>query len=531
MNLHWALPQTFHLGCISKIAFQIIGIFNPVNQKKHLMKSNILFLFVFLCSSIAFSQTEKEKVIETVNKSEIEGHIYFLADDLLKGRETGTPENKIAASYLANMFRTYGVKPNPKTGDYYQIVTFEKTTPPATFDLAIDGMNIDNKVVLKANPTKTSEEAVFLGYGLENDYQGKNVTGKIVIIKAGSDEANDARAAFGLRSKKAQLAEKAGATAIVELIQASSNMWGFIDHNFNAPSLSLAEEKSEDSKGLAYIWVQDEDGSHSEKYASGKHTVTLTMSAQKKEKVLSQNVIGVIEGSDPKLKNEYIIYSAHYDHVGIGTPDETGDTIYNGARDNAVGTTTVLSMAENLAKYPTKRSALFILFTAEEKGLLGSKHYVENPVLPLEQMVYCFNSDNGGYNDTSLATIIGLPRTTAEQHIKDAAKTFGLTAIDDPAPEQGLFDRSDNVHFAAKGIPAPTFSMGFTSFSGDVTKYYHRPGDHADSMDYDYLEKFFKAYVMAGRNIGNDPITPFWTAGDKYEEAGKALYKRTDIKD
>jgi Zn-dependent M28 family amino/carboxypeptidase len=183
-------------------------------------------------------------------------------------------------------------------------------------------------------------------------------------------------------------------------------------------------------------------------------------------------------------------------------------------------------MAQSLAKYPTKRSALFILFTGEEKGLLGSKYYVENPVLPLRQMVYCFNSDNAGYNDTSLATIIGLPRTTAEKNIKDAVAAFGLTAIDDPAPEQGLFDRSDNVNFAAKGIPAPTFSLGFRSFDGDVTKYYHQPSDHADTMDYDYLEKFFRAYVLAGRMIANDPITPKWTAGDKYEKAAQKLYNK-----
>ncbi|GAB5401204.1 MAG: M28 family metallopeptidase [Aureisphaera sp.] len=495
------------------------------------MKSKFLTLLaVSLCTTIGFAQSDKDKVMETVNKSEIEGHIYFLADDLLKGRETGTPENKIAASYLANMFRNYGVQPNPKSGDYYQMVPFEKTSPPSTFTLAIDGKELDDKVVLNAQETIVNGDAVYLGYGLEDDYKGKNVTGKVILIKAGSDEAKDARAAFGLRDKKMELAQKAGATAIVEFIQASPNMWGFIDHNFNAPRLALADGDSDEKGGPAYIWVQDEKGSHSEKMSSGSHSISLKMSAQEKVKVMSQNVIGMVEGTDPKLKKEFIIYSAHYDHVGVGSPDESGDTIYNGARDNAVGVTTVLSMAENLAKYPTKRSALFILFTAEEKGLLGSKYYVENPVLPLDQMVYCFNSDNAGYNDTSLATIIGLPRTTAGQHIKDAAKTFGLTAVDDPAPEQGLFDRSDNVHFAAKGIPAPTFSLGFTSFSGDVTKYYHQPRDHADSIDYDYMEKFFKAYVMAGRSIANDPITPFWTAGDKYEEAGKALYKRTDIK-
>ncbi|MDO1499986.1 M28 family peptidase [Winogradskyella maritima] len=320
--------------------------------------------------------TDQQITEATVTKADIEGHIYFLADDLLKGRDTGTPENKIAASYLANTLRSYGVKPNPKSGDYYQKMTLE------------------------------------------------------------------------IRSRRGEPAKS----------------------------------------------------------------------------VNSQNVIGYVEGTDPTLKNEFVIFSAHYDHVGVHKVPNSTDSIFNGARDNAVGTTTVLSMAKSLAKHPGKRSALFILFTGEEKGLLGSRYYVENPVFPLNQMVYCFNSDNGGYNDTSITTIIGLERTTVGQHIKDASQAFGLTAIDDPAGEQGLFDRSDNVNFAKKGIPAPTFSLGFRSFDGDVTKYYHQPIDEAHTLDYDYLEKFFKAYVLSGRKIINDPKTPTWTAGDKYEEASRALY-------
>ena len=228
----------------------------------------------------------------------------------------------------------------------------------------------------------------------------------------------------------------------------------------------------------------------------------------------AKNVVGMVEGTDPELKNEFVIYSAHYDHIGIGQPNAEGDSIYNGARDNAVGVVTVLSAAESIAKNPTKRSALFILFTAEEKGLLGSKWYAEHPLIPMNQMVYCFNSDNGGYNDTSVATIIGLERTTVADHIKAACKEFDLEAIDDPAPEQGLFDRSDNVSFASKGVPAPTFSLGFRSFASD----------NSDNLDYDYLTKFFGAYVMACRLIANDPITPFWVEGDKYHAAGKALY-------
>ena len=478
------------------------------------------------------AQTEKEKVIETVSKSDIEGHIYFLADDVLKGRETGSPELKIAASYLANSFRRYGVKPSPKTGTYYQDVKLKRVSPPKEASIEINSQVITDYVFIDAAAMTSDQDAIFLNYGLEDDYKGKDLKGKVIIVKAGSSETNDTRAAFGLRRTKQNLAKDNGVAAIIELLNTDDNMWRFIDHNFNAASLSvdLGEDES-NSTETAYVWVLDKEGKMAEQFSGTKSISTnLSFGENVEEAVISQNVIGIVEGTDPKLKNEYIIYSAHYDHVGVGEPDETGDTIYNGARDNAVGTTTVLSMAENLAKYPTKRSALFILFTGEEKGLLGSSYYVENPVLPLEQMVYCFNSDNAGYNDTSLISVIGLTRTTAEKNIFSAAETFGLTAIEDPAKEQGLFDRSDNVNFAKKGIPAPTFSLGFTAFDGDVTKYYHRPGDEAHTLDYDYLLKFFRAYILAGRNIANDTATPVWNSGDKYEEVSKELYKVKAIK-
>jgi len=493
------------------------------------MKTKFSLLIALLYVAFSIAQSEKEKVISTVNKNTIQGHIYFLADDLLKGRETGTSENKIAASYLANTLRSYGVEPNPLTGTYYQDVPLLKVDPPKGITLSIDGNEVKKKVAL--HPTKLDYigDAVYLGYGLEEDYKGKDVQKKIVVVKGGGPDTKDARGAFRLRKQKSGLAKNAGALGVIELIKTNNETWGFIDHNFNSSRIEIIKDKEsylEEQQQPAYLWLHDEYGSMALDLASGKHTLKLKILSSRSNTMPSQNVIGIVEGTDPDLKNEYIIYSAHYDHIGIGTPDESGDEIYNGARDNAVGTTTVLAMAQNLAKYPTKRSALFILFTGEEKGLLGSSYYVDNPVLPLNQMVYCFNSDNGGYNDTSLATIIGLERTTATQNIKNAVEAFGLTAIDDPAPEQGLFDRSDNVNFAAKGIPAPTFSLGFHSFDGEVTKYYHKPGDHADNMDYDYLEKFFRAYVLAGRNIANDPETPFWTAGDKYEEAGKKLYNK-----
>ncbi len=490
------------------------------------MKFLTILALSCLVSFGLFGQSDKEKASATVSKNTIKGHIYFLADDLLKGRETGTPENRIAAAYLANTLRSYGVLPNPLTGTYYQPVPLNRKSPPRVLKLELNGEQIRQMAPLAAEPLEYKGEAMYLGYGLEADYEDREVSGRLVVLKGGSEEALDAGAAFRLRAKKEAIAKEKGAVGVIELLDTEDNMWGYIEHNFNTAQYSIPGEENPGSENLfTYLWLRDAGGERlSSLQEMGNIPVSLSSSGYSTDTIVSQNVIGLIEGSDPKLREEYIIYSAHYDHVGIGTPDETGDSIYNGARDNAVGTTTVLSMAENLAKYRTKRSGLFIFFTAEEKGLLGSEYYVENPVVPLNKTVYCFNSDNAGYNNTELATIIGLTRTTAEEKIRKAVSDFGLDAIDDPAPEQGLFDRSDNVHFAQKGIPAPTFSLGFNAFNGDVTKYYHRPGDEADSMDYDYLEKFFKAYVLAGRLLANDPNTPFWVAGDKYEAAGKALY-------
>lgn len=488
----------------------------------------LALLLALGCIFTLTAQTEIEKVSETISKSEIEGHIYFLADDLLKGRETGSPELKIAASYLANSFRRYGVKPNPKTGTYYQEVKLKRKFPPKDVSIVLNDQVITDYVVIHAAAMASNQDAIFLNYGLIDDYKGKDVMDKVVIVKAGSPETNDGRAAFRLRRTKEKLANEHGVAAIIELMNVDDGTWRFIDHNFNEPTLSVDLDNNDKNSNsdIAYVWVLDKDGKMAEQLSAARTiSSAIAIGEKHEEAVISQNVIGVVEGTDAKLKNEYIIYSAHYDHIGIGRPDATGDSIYNGARDNAVGTTTVLSMAKNLAKYPTKRSALFILFTGEERGLLGSSYYVENPVLPLNQMVYCFNSDNAGYNDTSVISVVGLTRTTAEDNIVSAAKAFGLRAIEDPAEEQGLFDRSDNVNFAQKGIPAPTFSLGFTSFDGDVTKYYHQAGDEADTLDYDYLLKFFQAYVLAGRNIANDRQTPVWNKGDKYEQASKELYK------
>lgn len=489
----------------------------------------IILIFLFpLFGQIIIAQTEIEKVNSTVSKNEIESQIYFLASDELKGRETGSPEIDIAAAYLANMLRKYGVKPIGENNSYYQNVQLEKISPAKHLEIELNNSKLNKLLPLNVDNFEFTGEAIFLNYGLDEDYIGKNVKGKLILVKAGTREQNNPRSSFQLGSKKRALAKKYGAVGIVELSNIAEPLWTNISHYFNGEKINLADKETDQS---IHLWLQDVDGSIAKQLDSLKNSkVKLNISGMDKKRFVSRNVVGILEGDDPKLKNEYVIYSAHYDHNGVGKPNEQNDSIYNGARDNAVGTVTVLSAAENIGKYPTKRSSLFILFTGEEKGLLGSKWYVEHPIVPLEKVVFCFNSDNGGYNDTSKATIIGLNRTTASKHILNATEQFGLTAIDDPAPEQGLFDRSDNVQFAAKGIPAPTFSLGFNAFDDEINKYYHQVTDNPETLDYDYLVKFFKSYVYACRLIANDPITPFWVDGDKYYEKGTTLYQRKIIK-
>ena len=361
------------------------------------MRKYILIFIASFSFLNLYSQSDKEKVESTVTKNKIEGHVYFLADDLLKGRETSTPENKIAASYLANTLRSYGVKPvnnsvmkGSKTEGYFQEIKLNKISPVKRLVLAIDGKELKRKVAIKPNKMEYTGEAVYIGYGLESDYQGKNVSEKVVIVRSGSPKTNDTRAAFGLIEQKTALAQKHGAVAVVELVDANETIWNFIDHTFNTDRLELdngnGNVSQDDKKGLAYLWVQDENNVYAKSLESGKYQpIKLMMTGEEKSKVLSQNVVGMVEGTDPILKDEFIIYSAHYDHVGVGEPDETGDKIYNGARDNAVGTTTVLSIAENIAKISHQAFSTIYFIYRREKRLVGQQILRRKPIASLKQ--------------------------------------------------------------------------------------------------------------------------------------------------
>jgi hypothetical protein len=484
------------------------------------MKKLILTLGVSLCaSSLTFAQ--KKEVEKNFDSKAAIAEFTYLASDELMGRDPARPEIKLAYTFIADQLKKAGAKPVEGGDGYYQNIPFRLSTPPTSGSLTLGGSSFSqgkNMLVLDGKSISGNYEVVDLGFGLAEDFIGKDLKGKIVITNAGAPEKLSPNQLFSEGKEKVLRAEEAGAVALIERFNIPSVPWQMISGFLNRTQMSVDQGAASD---LPYIWIEDVKN---QMVGDKVKSVKVDVSGKSNTPVEGKNVIAVIEGTDPTLKDEYILLSAHYDHVGVGKPDAEGDSIYNGARDNAVGTVAVINAAKHFAKNPPKRSILLALWTAEEKGLLGSNYFANNPMIPLNQIVYNLNIDNAGYNDTSIITIIGLGRTDADFMIEEAATEFGITAKSDPSPEQGLYDRSDNVSFARKGIPAPNFSLGFTAFDDEINKYYHKAADEVDSFDLDYAQLYWKSYILSAEKVANWDKKPTWVAGDKYEEVGKALY-------
>lgn len=465
-----------------------------------------------------------------ITRAEVEAHTRFLASDELQGRRTGEPGNRVAARYIAEQFRALGLTVPAGAANYQQPIPLQQTKPVTAGTLLVgtDTLRVGKQFVVTAGgPANVSAETVFVGYGLtEADYAGKNARGKIVVTLVGSDGATRPREFLSAMATKDKVAADKGALAVIELYAVPTAPWPFVVQNFSSTRLTLATTDNQNAtSGLPHLWADNGKGQLST-LKEGK-SVTLRTSGSAAQLINAVNVAGVIEGTDPALRNEYVILSAHFDHIGTthqqGT-EATEDTIFNGARDNALGTTALLTAAKALTQQRPKRSVLILALTGEEVGLLGSRYYADHPLVPLKQTIFDLNIDGAGYNDTTIVSVIGLERTGARAEIEAGARAFGLGVFAEPAPEQGLFDRSDNVAFAAKGVPAPTFSPGFKTFDAAIGKYYHQTADNPESLDFGYVTRFCQAFAHASRLIADRSARPQWSPGDKYEPAAKALY-------
>ena len=494
------------------------------------MKKHLLFTLTLTVIAIfnINGQSSVQSIHDEITQNEIKAHLSFLASDALQGRNTGSQGLEAAAAYIESIFMASGIEEvDGMDKGYLQNVPFRTFTPPDSAWITLDGKKLNfpqDFIALNGRKGLLSGPMVHIGYGNEDDITKQDLRFKIAVSIAGDGENDDPRSWAKISDKKRKLVKAGGGLALIEIYQSTAVPWRFLRSMRTRSQMALSD--GSELNDLPNLWVGTQDSIVIEKLNNASGTLKMYMDEVKRETFNSSNVVGLIPGTDPKLKDEYIVYSAHYDHIGIGRPDALGDTIYNGARDNAVGVTAVLELGQFFAKNPPKRSSIFALYTAEEKGLLGSKWFSNNLPVPANKIKYNFNIDNGGYNDTTIVSVVGLTRTEAESDIQAACNAIGVTAIEDAAGEQGLFDRSDNVNFAVLGIPAPTFSLGFTAFDEAIFKYYHQAGDEVSSLNMNYIEKYVKAFILSSDRIANGTNTPFWKEGDKYYEAGVKLYNK-----
>jgi len=491
------------------------------------MRILIALVLTFLSSHLYGQKNVVEEIGRNTSQDEIEAHLTFLAADEMRGRDTGSPELQIAGKYIATYFQQKGLRPLPGLENYFQPVDLLKVSSPKTGTATIGDMEFrlnENLLMLEGEAITWTGEFIYVGYGSAEELAQSDIRGKMVLALAGSKEADSFTKLFSASQAKREKAKQLGALGLVEVMAfAQIPFPSLVNFLSRQPRWSLY---TKEEPSIPHVWVKPVDMSKAAFQNQQKIMGTCALEGVRREIIPGRNVAAFVEGTDPKLKDEYIIVTAHYDHIGVGAPSASGDSIFNGARDNAIGIVALLQTANYLSRFPPKRSVILMALTSEEKGLLGSKWYVEHPVLPLNKHVLNINCDGVGYNDTSILTSISLGKTTTDPIVKKAAKAFGLGLGGDPDPKEGFFERSDQVSFAAKGIPAIKLQPGLARMDDEIRKYYHRQADEVSSLDFTYLTKFYKTFVYSVSLLANDPNTPFWVKGDKYEEAGNKLYDK-----
>jgi Zn-dependent M28 family amino/carboxypeptidase len=453
-------------------------------------------------------------------------HVKFLADDNLEGRETGSEGLRKAESYVVEQFSKAGLQPAGVSG-FYQPVKFisrQIVEKNSSASLVVAGkaepLTLGDDAYFNTRADLSSEEItaplVFVGYGLKipemnyDDLSGLDLSGKIVVYLAGSPSDIPTALAshyqtIGERWKSLKQAGAIGAITIPN--PASMDIpWSRMSLNRAHPSMDLADPEFYETQGMKMAMTFNP--AHAEKlFAASGHTFEEIAALGKGRKALprfplrvslrahasvktvpleSANIIGKLPGGDPKLKNEYAVISAHIDHLGIGEP-VNGDRIYNGAMDNASGVAVLLDLAAQFNAHAEqfRRSILFAVVTAEEKGLLGSKYFTAHPTVPPNSMIADINIDMFlPIVPLKVLKVPGLAESDLGDRARDAAQLFGVRVQPDPEPLRNVFIRSDQYNFIRHGVPALKLDVGFDPGSPEqkifkdwLTNRYHAPSD------------------------------------------------------
>jgi hypothetical protein len=487
------------------------------------MKKIFSCVFILISFSCVYGQRKGVTLNDLITQSEIEAHLSFLASDEMRGRNAGSPELAIAANYIRTFFKIQGLKTVPGAENYFQAVEQVRNLPPTVAEGQIDDQHFtlkDNLLVMEGDSAQWSGEMIYVGYGSIEDLSRHDLKGKMVLALAGARDADSFQKVFTAGREKLKALKQVGALGLIEILALPQAPWPALVNYLSQPMWGIKNE----GRIIPHILVRPADLG-TIKFENGQIVKgSFLIKGKKQISVPGKNVVGLIEGTDAKLKDEYIIVTAHYDHIGVQKSKDNPDSIFNGARDNAIGTVALLQTAKFLIRNPPKHSVLIVALTSEEKGLLGSQWYTEHPLIPLNKHILSINCDGVGYNDKSIVTSISWGRTSTDETITKAAKNFGLNVGGDPDPREGFYERSDQVSFARKGIPAIKLQPGLARMDDEIRKYYHRQADEVSTLDFEYLTRFYKTFIYAVQLLANETKRPTWNAGDKYEEISKKLY-------
>lgn len=524
-------------------------------------------------TDVSESNYPPQQLLDRITPQGIRSHMEYLADDLLEGRGTGTRGYLLAANYIRAHFEQMGLVPAGDSGSYFQKVRFREIhSVPERDAFVIKRNNAEEKLayeqdyLMGGHPVheEASLEApmVFAGFGVTapearyDDYAGIDAKGKIVAILTGAPAnfRSSERALYSDNFNKARNAAAHGAVGIINIWAGEVSKevpWTQMVHFFRPPGMRWIDDKGNPNNYVPEIRATAlvNEKAAATLFNRSRHTLDEVLASLKVSKPMSfaldgvaslhevaqfsekesPNIVAILPGSDPRLKNEYVVFTAHVDHMGIGESIK-GETIYHGALDNASGTAALLEIARAFAESSPrpKRSLLFVAVAGEEMGLLGSDYFAQHPTVPVEQVAANINMDGVSlFYDFRDIVALGAEHSSLQRQIADVARHMKLEISPDPMPEQVFFIRSDQYSFVKRGIPAVMISEGFKTVNPSLdgkkitmdwmSTYYHTPQDDMKQpLNFDAARKCTQVDLAVGYEVAQAADRPKWNPGDSF---------------